>query len=137
MTGRIEETYAAALRHDRYDGAATLVGVVRRPTGWFRALVDENHPALGPPESLLDEMKERHEELKMQGMCDEGAHNAAWEECGFERRYRAYLDAESPDALDDLAERARDGEDLALVCFEGEGKRCHRHLLVDALRERV
>ncbi|MFB6207421.1 MAG: DUF488 family protein [Haloglomus sp.] len=140
MTGTVDETYVAALQHDLVDpGAATLVGVVRRPTGWFRAAVDENRPALGPPEALLDEAKARTEDLKRQGMCDEGAHNAAWEETEFERRYREYLDAESDAraALADLTERIAAGEDLWLVCFEGEGKRCHRDMLVERLRERV
>lgn len=137
MSGRVEETYAAALQHDIYQANATLVGVVRRPTGWFRALVDENHPELGPPEPLLKETKERHEQLKARGMCDEGAHNAAWEGAKFAERYQAYLDAESPAALDTLVARATAGENLTLVCFEGEGKRCHRHLLLERLREQL
>lgn len=139
MTGTVEETYAAALQHDLYDGEATLVGVVRRPTRWFDALVDENLPVLGPPEALLDETKERHEQLKMRGMCDEGAHNAAWSESNFERRYREYLDAndDARDALEALLDRVADGEDIALVCFEGDGKRCHRHELCDRVTARL
>jgi uncharacterized protein YeaO (DUF488 family) len=141
MSGAVRETYAAALQHDLADlpDGATPVGVVRRPTGWFRALVDENVPAVAPPEALLDECKARHEELKRRGMCDEGAHNAAWEDVKFADRYRDYLEAddEATAALDGLAERVRDGETLALVCFEGKNKRCHRHLLREAIRERV
>ncbi|WP_254534666.1 DUF488 domain-containing protein [Halomarina litorea] len=137
--GSVEETYAAAIQHDLVSFPdATLVGVVRRPPGWFHALTDENVPALGPPESLLDETKTRYEDLKMAGMCDEGAHNAAWEEVGFEDRYRDHLDSpEARDALDALDARLRDGEDLVLVCFEGDSKRCHRHLLLTALRDRL
>ena len=140
-TGRVRETYVAALQHDLvgFDESARLVGVVRRPTGWFRSAVDENRPELGPPEDLLDEVKERHEDLKMQGMCDEGAHNAAWEDCSFADRYRAFL-AESSDArttIDELAEAVADGTTVVLVCFEGENKRCHRHLLVEKITDRV
>jgi uncharacterized protein YeaO (DUF488 family) len=138
--GTIGETYAAALQHDLADvGDATLVGVVRRPTGWFRALVGENHPELGPPEALLSEVKERHEALAARGMCDEGAHNAAWEETRFAARYREYLSEadEAERTVADLAGRIADGEDLVLVCFEGENKRCHRHLLREHLRERL
>jgi len=138
--GTIGETYAAALHHDIADvGDATLVGVVRRPTGWFRGLVGENHPELGPPEALLSEVKERHEDLAARGMCDEGAHNAAWEETRFASRYRAHLEGSdgARRAVDDLADRVSNGEDLALVCFEGENKRCHRHLLRERLRERL
>jgi uncharacterized protein YeaO (DUF488 family) len=138
--GTVSETYAAALQHDLADvGDATLVGVVRRPTGWFRALVGENHPELGPPEALLSEVKERHEALAARGLCDEGAHNAAWEEARFTARYREYLSnsAEAERVVADLVERVAAGEDIALVCFEGENKRCHRHLLREHLRERL
>jgi uncharacterized protein YeaO (DUF488 family) len=139
MTGTVDETYAAAIQHDLYDGDATRVGVVRRPTGWFRALVDENVSAVGPPEPLLDETKRRHEELKLAGMCDEGAHNAAWEETDFEPRYREFLDtdADAQAAVADLLARLRDGEDLVLVCFEGDAKRCHRRVLRERLLARL
>ncbi|AEN06104.1 hypothetical protein Halar_2450 [halophilic archaeon DL31] len=86
-TGLLEDTYVAALQHGLGDvSEATLVGVVRRPTGWFRTTVDENSQTLEPPADLLDEFKQRHEDFKMQGLCDEGAHNAAWDEVGFEKR---------------------------------------------------
>lgn len=50
MTDLLEDTYVAALQHDLVDVSmeATLVGVVRRPTGWFRTTIDENYPVLGP-----------------------------------------------------------------------------------------
>ena len=136
MTGTVEETYVAAIQHDLVDLAgATPVGVVRRPTGWFYGAVDENVPDLGPPVDLLDEVKERQEDLKMAGMCDEGAHNAAFKETDFEARYLEHLqsDPDARAALEALRERVRDGEDVALVCYEGDDKRCHRH----ALRERL
>lgn len=78
-TDFLEDTYVVALQHDLADvpTEATLVGVVRRPTSWFRTTINENYPALGPPADLLDEFKQRHEGFKMQGMCDEGVHNAA------------------------------------------------------------
>jgi hypothetical protein len=137
MPGNVSETYAAALQHGLAEvpEGATLVGVVRRPTGWFRALVDENRAELGPPADLLDETKHLHERFAAQGMCDEGAHNAAWEETGFEERYLAYVKetAEARAILDSLRDRLAADEDLVLVCFEGETKRCHRRLLVDLL----
>lgn len=141
MVGEVRETYVAALQHDlvSLSGEESLVGVVRRPTGWFRGAVDENVPALGPPDDLLEETNARVEELKVAGLCEEEAHNAAWEETGFAERYLSHLE-ESADAgaeLARLAERVQGGEDVVLVCFEGEDKRCHRHLLADRLRERV
>lgn len=134
----LKDTHVAALQHDLVDvpPEATLVGVGRRPTGWFRTTVDENYPALRPPESLLDEFKQRHEDFKTQGMCDEGAHNAAWDEVGFEDRDRSHLidAAEAQEAIAELMNRLRDGEQLVFVCFENtDQKRCHRTLLKEHL----
>jgi len=138
----LDDTYVAAVQHDLVDVPpdATLVGVVRRPTGWFRTTVDENYPVLGPPEELLDEFKQRHEDFKMQGLCDEGAHNAAWDEVGFADRYRSYLtdDAGATEAIAELTDRLRNGEELVFVCFENtDQKRCHRTLLKEHLKKRV
>lgn len=138
MAGTVTETYAAAIQHDLVDlGAATPVGVVRRPPGWFHATVDENHRELGPPDDLLDETKAKQEEFEMAGMCETGAHNAAFEEADFGARYREYLrtDADARAALESLRDRVRNGEDLVLVCFEGDDKACHRHTLLEVLRE--
>lgn len=141
MSVAVRDTYVAALQHDliELDGTERLVGVVREPTGWFHAAVDENVPALGPPTDLLDAAKQRTEELKMQGLCEEGAHNAAWDEIDFEGRYLDYLDASSSaqQELDRLSDAVRDGETIVLVCFEGDSKRCHRRLLRDRLSERI
>jgi uncharacterized protein YeaO (DUF488 family) len=136
------DTYVAALQHGLVEvpADATLVGVVRRPTGWFDAAVDENRPALGPPDELLTEVQHHREDLKLQGVCDEEAHNAAWEAVGFEERYRSHL-ATAPDARDAveaLADRLRAGEHLVLVCFENTAqKRCHRTLLREHLTDRL
>jgi len=139
--GRIRETYHAAIQHDLVDlaGDEHLAGVVRRPTGWFRSSVDANYPELGPQEALLDETKAIQDRFAAQGMCDDGAHNAAWEETDFANRYREYVagSADVDATLDSLAGRARRGETVVLVCFEGDDKRCHRHTLVEELRARV
>lgn len=133
-TAPLGDTYVAALQHGLVEPSTetTLVGVVRRPTGWFHAAVDENRPALGPPPALLTEVQRRREDLKLQGVCDEGAHNAAWEDVRFEERYRDHLttDPDARAAVDELVDRLRAGEPLLLVCFENtETKRCHRTLL--------
>ena len=138
MAGSLTETYAAAIQHDLVDlDGATPVGVVRRPPGWFHAQVEENHRELGPPGDLLDETKERQADLQQAGRGETAAHNGAFEETDFAERYRAYL-GEDPDAraaLEALADRARAGEDVALVCFEADDKACHRHTLLDVLRD--
>jgi hypothetical protein len=138
--GTVGETYAAALQHDLVNiDDATLVGVVRRPTGRFRSLVDENHPVLGPPETLLEEIGNRREDLKRRGLCEEGAHNAAWEEVRFAARYEDHLDAteDAEGRIAELVSRVHGGEDVVLVCFEGENERCHRHLLLDRIGARL
>ena len=141
QTGRIQETYHAAIQHDLtdLDGDERLVGVVRRPTPWFSGTIDENVPALGPTNDLLDEVKARTEDFKMQGLCDEGAHNAAWEEVEFDRRYREYLasSAAAEEAMGELCEIVEDGQNVVLVCFEAENKHCHRHVLKEVLEERL
>lgn len=139
-TDRVRETYVAAIQHDLVElsGDERLVGVVRRPTSWFSAAVDENAPALGPPPDLLDETKEREAALEAE-MDDAEALHAAWRESDFEERYLDHLgrSKEAEAALDRLAECVESGETVVLVCYEGEDKPCHRHLLVDALAERV
>ena len=141
MTGQLEDTYVAALQHDMVDlpAGVTLVGVVRRPTPWFYAAVDENVPALAPPADLLDEGKRHHEQLAATGLDDAEAHNRAFEAADYESRYRDHLEtAEAQGAVADLLDRLADGEDLALVCYENtETKRCHRTILASYLRERM
>ncbi|QLG48628.1 DUF488 domain-containing protein [Natrinema halophilum] len=139
--GTLADTYVAAIQHDLADLPAdtTRVGVVRRPTSWFHAAVDENQPALGPPADLLESMRHREEDMKMQGLCEEGAHNAAWDQVGFEEAYREHLETEAKAqaALATLEDRLAAGESVALVCYENtEKKRCHRTILREVLEER-
>jgi len=141
VRGRVLDTYVAALQHDLVDvGEATRVGVVRRPTRWFSGSVDENEPALAPPEALLDETKRLQEDFEMRGVCEAEAHDEAWLEAEFAERYREHLasDADAAVALVSLAERVRDGESVALVCFENtDEKRCHRTILREVLESRL
>ncbi|NGM67484.1 DUF488 domain-containing protein [Natronolimnobius sp. AArcel1] len=136
--GTLADTYVAALQHDLADlpADATLVGVVRQPTSWFHAAVNENLPELGPPTDLLEAVHETESDMKIQGLCEEGAHNAAWEQVGFGEQYRQYLEesADARAALESLENRLERGESLALVCYENtEKKRCHRTICRDRL----
>jgi uncharacterized protein YeaO (DUF488 family) len=140
-TGSLSETYQAAIQHDlvALPAEATLVGVVRRPTAWFSGSVEENRPALAPPDALLDETKAAQADLARQGLCEEEAHNAAWRQTDFEERYLDHLEssADAEAAMTDLLDRVADGVDIVLVCYEADDKRCHRHLLLSALRDRA
>lgn len=142
MTGDLFDTYVAALQHDQADvpADATLVGVVRRPTGWFSAAVDENVPAVAPPASLLDDAKDREAALESTGVEDAAANRRAWTDVDFAARYREHLDddADARATVEALADRLRDGESLALVCFENtDEKRCHRTILRDRLTAKL
>ncbi|SEV81958.1 DUF488 domain-containing protein [Natrinema salifodinae] len=140
--GTLADTYVAAIQHDLADlpADATRIGVVRQPTSWFHAAVDENRPDLGPPADLLDSLRDIEEDMKMRGLCEEGAHNAAWDQVGFDEAYRDHLetDDDARAALAELEDRLASGESLVLVCFENtEKKRCHRTILRDELEESV
>lgn len=138
MVGTLTDTYVAALQHGFADVPEDSVrlGVVRRATPWFHAQVDENRPALGPPSSLLTDVKERHAVLADEGMSDAEAHNAAMDAADYDDRYLEHL-AESADAqaaIDDVRAQLAEGEDIALVCYENtDEKRCHRTLLRDQI----
>jgi uncharacterized protein YeaO (DUF488 family) len=133
--GRVRDASLAAVERELADVSedATLVGLVRTPSPDFRATVDENRPALAPPPTLREAFERRREDLRMRGLCAEGAHNAAWEEVGVDERYAARLDGPAADALADLADRLRDGEDLVLVCDATTGRRSHRTVVRERL----
>lgn len=139
--GALRETYVAAIRHDLGDltGEEHLAGVVRRPTPWCYAAIDENYPALGPPEDLLAETKAAEERFSEAGHDDAAAVEAAWDAVDFAERYRRY--ASSTEAVDSairsLRERLETGRDVVLVCYEADDKPCHRHLLLELLHERL
>lgn len=140
--GSLTDSYVAAIQHDlaSLPPESTLVGVVRRPTGWFHGAVDENIPPLAPPTELLEETKRAETDLKRRGICDEEAHNAAWDQVGFESRYEAHLDssADAQAAIDALVDRLHDGESITLVCFENTAKkRCHRSTLRERIADRL
>jgi uncharacterized protein YeaO (DUF488 family) len=134
MAGTLSDTYVAALQHGTADvpSEAVRLGVVRRPTPWFYAQVDENVPALAPPADLLDDAKDRQAELEARDVDDAAAHNRAMDDVDFEARYLDYLreSCEARAAIDALRDRLEAGSDVALVCYENtEEKRCHRTTL--------
>ncbi|WP_227377336.1 DUF488 domain-containing protein [Haladaptatus halobius] len=124
----LHHAHLAALQHDHVDVPenAVVYGVVRKPLPWLWGVIDDNRPAVAPPESLLDEFK---------GRADEVGHNRAWEELEFERRYRNHLRT-SDSAAETMAELRDEAceRPVYLVCYENvEQKNCHRTLLVDEL----
>lgn len=138
MDGCLYDTYIAALQHGTASipETALKLGVVRRPTPWFHAEIDENIAALAPPESLLDEFKSRYEELTEQGMDDAKAHNTALTAINYDDRYCEYIEtsAESQVQINYIRDQLAAGTDVVLVCYENtEHKRCHRELLKEII----
>jgi uncharacterized protein (DUF488 family) len=50
--------------------------------------------------------------------------------------YRAHVETETPEALDELAAELDDAPPTALLCLEAEPAGCHRRVITDALRTR-
>ncbi|SEO35693.1 hypothetical protein SAMN04487948_10240 [Halogranum amylolyticum] len=139
--GSVRDTTLTALRHGLVHRSADefVVGVVCHPPSALRAVVDECEPALAPPAEVLETFERRCEAFKRGGLCDEGAHNAAWEDVGVDDRYRDLLETDpgASDALDRLRDRLEAGQSLLLVGDEpSENRRSHRTILRERL-ERV
>jgi hypothetical protein len=136
---RVETADAAAIRgrDDTADATAedtaVWVGVTRSPPGWFRRRVDRTEPAAGLTGELTAALDRRRRELRMRGLCAEGAHNAAWEELGVDSRYRETLSREA--ARTALRSVASVEQPVVLATTRRPGFRCHRGVLADVLRE--
>ena len=137
---RVETAHAVAVR-SRADGfgdepaeGPVWLGVVRSPPAWFRRRVDEQYPELGLPAATRAALDRRRRDLRMRGLCEEGAHNAAWEELDVDDRYRSELAGDSVGVLDSLASRE---QPVVLATDRQPGVRCHREVLAALLRERV
>ena len=50
--------------------------------------------------------------------------------------YRAHVDRETPEAIDELAAELDTEPPTALLCLEADPAGCHRRIITDALRER-
>jgi len=93
---------------------------------------------LAPSDPLFRDFTERRESLEKElGRGSAEAHNQAFVDCGYARRFREQVlgDPKAVHALERLAQRARD-EDVYLVCYEGSGKACHRRILLRIAAER-
>jgi uncharacterized protein (DUF488 family) len=51
--------------------------------------------------------------------------------------YRAHVEREAPEALDELAAELDGAPPTALLCLEAEPEGCHRRVITEALRERL
>lgn len=150
MAGRLKEQDFASLK-EAYDpdqsslsqfcGAGdTTIAVVRKPndTG-IDAVCDEWCPELGMPEQALSdywELRSAYEDN--QYVSNHDAANRAFNEAELTERFEEYVRTtdEAQEALDKLVERLDAGENITLVCFESDGKKCHRHILMQMIEKR-
>jgi hypothetical protein len=92
---------------------------------------------VAPSDELFREFDDRKKMLEKEyGKGSDQAHNQAFLDCDYERRFREGLLAD-PAALKKLQEIAlrSKGEDLYLVCYEGASKACHRRILLRMAQE--
>ena len=90
---------------------------------------------LAPSRELLDEVNRLKAEYRPESGY-ESAYHYAWARSDYEARFTGKIlgDEKARDRLQALAERSRD-RDIFLVCYEGYGVPCHRHLLLRIARD--
>jgi uncharacterized protein (DUF488 family) len=92
---------------------------------------------LAPSDDLYKDFTTSKTRLEKElGKGSTEAHNRAYLDCDYERRFRLQV-TQSPEALRKLAEIARrsEQEDVYLVCYEGPAKACHRRILLRIAEE--
>ncbi len=92
---------------------------------------------LAPADALFAELTARKAELELEvGKGSAEAHNQAFLDCDFERRFRKQIqgDAAAMARLAAIAARS-EYEDVYLVCYEGPTKACHRRMLMRMAEE--
>jgi uncharacterized protein YeaO (DUF488 family) len=93
---------------------------------------------LAPSDELYQDFDKRKKALerKLEKGSTE-AHNRAFLESDYERRFRAQI-ATNPEALKKLEEISKTARhhDVFLVCYEGSLKACHRRVLLRIAEER-
>ena len=93
---------------------------------------------LAPPDGLFDDFDKGKKRLeKGFGKGSVEAHNKAFLDCDYERRFREYI-LGNPTALEKLKEICQRShkKDVYLVCYEGDAKACHRRILLRIAEDR-
>lgn len=56
----------------------------------------------------------------------------------YEEIFREKMESpESQARLDEIAKEVSEGKDVRLICYEGEAKHCHRHILKSMIEEKL
>ena len=99
-------------------------------------LIHRGHDCLAPSPAMVEAIKKEDEKLQKKGMDPVEAHNAAFEKTKFEEQYRKKIanDPEAQELMQEIKELAKK-EDVYLICYEKEPKKCHRHILIDLINK--
>mgnify|MGYP002623995262 FL=1 len=99
-------------------------------------MMHRGHDCLAPSPAMVEAIKKEDEKLQKKGMDPVEAHNAAFEKTKFEEQYRKKIanDQEAQERMQEIKELAKK-EDVYLICYEKEPKKCHRHILIDLINK--
>lgn len=92
---------------------------------------------LCPSKKLLHDFKVQAAALVAKGKKSRAAHNQAFLDCNYERRFRKQI-LNNPKAmatLKELSEQAKN-TDLCFICYESLDKACHRRILLRICEEK-
>lgn len=148
MSGRIDETNYAEVKEKHLSSQCelaefteqqtTYIAVVSLPRHGIEDAVDEVWPELGMPQWALKRFLKRRAGYKTNSAVD-NPHEKAYEDVSLHGIYQSHINEskEAQERLHEAVERLTSGENITLVCYEEEGESCHRHMLLDIIRERV
>lgn len=120
------------------DSGTTYLGIANADREDYLGAVDETEERLAPPDELFWQWYNTRDRLMDEGMLERNAHNEALERVNYFERFEEYLNGPDPQAaIAQIAEQVRQGDEVVLVCYCGEGKQCHRHPVEERVKARV
>lgn len=120
------------------DSGTTYLGIANADRDDYLDAVDETDERLAPPGELFWQWYNTRQRLMGDGELERNAHNEALDLVNYFERFESYLNGPEPQAaIEQVAERVRDGEEIVLVCYCGDGKQCHRHPVAERIRARL
>lgn len=120
------------------DSGTTYLGIANIERDDYLDFVDETEDRLAPRDELFYQWLNTRKNLQSDGMLERNAHNEALDRIDYFERFESDLnDADAQAAITQITERVRNGEDIVLVCYCGDGKQCHRHPVAERIRARV
>lgn len=149
MTGRLTEACYASVKEEYESDQQlltaysteedTTIAIVRKPgNSSIVTYCDEHMPELGMPRKPLQLFHELRAGYQTNSAVSD-PHNKAFADAKLEKEYHEYIrtSGQAQKAIDEIAQRVRFGENIRLVCYEEDGERCHRHLLLNIIEERI